>query len=89
MNQLMDDEFEIVSPHTISPSKGNNSSLVSGSLVVSFSCIVEILPPTTKVAFLDYNEVEWIVPKRKPRGGNRVDVGSTMRMEKPPIRNLH
>ena len=65
MNGLMDDEFSIVSPQE----RGTTAHLPMVPWVVSLPCIVEILPPTTKVACLDYNEVEWMVPKRNLEGG--------------------
>ena len=61
--------------------------LSDGILVVSLLGIVEILFPTPKILNLDH--VEWIVLKCNPRGGYKVDVGSSIRVGRPLTRNTY
>ena len=58
--------------------------------MVSLLGIVEDFSSTYEVPSLDFliNEIEWMVLKRKIRGGNRADVGSTMRIGRPLIMKI-
>ena len=72
------------------PHIGASSLFENGTLVVSLLGIIEDISPTLRGPNLDIfnKDLEWTVPKRKNRG-NKVDVRSTERVGRPPIRIIH
>ena len=68
--------------------KGNDSSYMEGTLVVSLQGIMKIYSPIhTRVGFNLESDAGWSIPKRKLRGASKANVGIVLKVEKPPTKN--
>lgn len=80
-------------PRSPPPNLGAGSPLANGNLTVYISSIGEVFSPILKGLNLDFlsNDFEWMVPKRKNRGGIKANVGSSVKaapdQEHPSKRN--